>query len=286
MNNGRPFILKMNIPNFYQKIKIGIFLAMMMFMVCPSIMAQDDAVRIRYNEAIDSIVQEIIRAKNGYPELEGFTRSVISQDSNGYSVMYYMHDSSSEAINNQDPYAYQLSISAKSIGELETVPVDGALWVTRFPLLGIKVVVESQKRGEWTSFDLKRIVETNMEGLKSLEQEALPFRLELKAQKEDYEVYEDITIIASLKNKGVKAFQLADLDENSLYCKIGQSEWGSPEASPVMNQILNTYSSIDKILRVYGVDTPQELWISCTYAIAFKGVQPYNRIKVTIKPRS
>ena len=267
-------------------IRIVFCIALMGFMHCHLVMGQDDAVRIHFNEAVDAIVQEIISAKTGYPELEGFSRSVISQDANGFDSVSYKHDSSSAAFNNQDPYAYELTISVRQLGEQENIPVDGSLLSIKFPLLGMKVVVESQKKGESTSFDLKKIVESNMEGLKSLEQESLPFRLELRAQKESYEVYEDITIVATLKNKGFKAFQLADLDENSLYCKIGQSEWGGLETSPKINQILSSNASIAKILRVYGVDTPQELWISCTYAIAYKGVQPYNRIKVAIKPRS
>ena len=254
-----------------------------LFLVCPPLSAQTqtEAIRIRYNESIEAIVKDIIQARNGYPELEGFSRAAISQDANGFESVSYAHDSAGNA---KDPYSCSFSISMKELKDAEPQS-EGSGWETKFPLLGIKVVVESQRKGEWVSFDLRRIVESNLENLKTLEQDYLPFRLELKTSKDVYAVFESITITALLRNTGIKAFKLADLDEDSLYCKIGNKDWGNPEPVVELNKVLSAHGTIQKILTISGADDPQDLWIACTYAIGFQGVQPYQRIKISIKPR-
>lgn len=260
-------------------------LAIFGFMACPPLRSDEEtarAIQSQYNAAIESIVDEILKVRNGYPELEGFSKSVISVDANGFDRVFYTHGSASGV----DSYAYQLSINPTLLDTEVFVPADASTQEIKFPLLGFKVVVESPGKGESTSFDYHKIVLSNMERLNVLEQEFLPFRLKLQAQKESFRVYEDIAITAILQNVGQKAYQVADLGENSMYCQIGQSEWGEPQGSPDLNRVLNSGASLAKILKVYGFDTPQELWISCTYAIAYRGVQPYDRIKVAIIPRS
>lgn len=253
-----------------------------LFLACPPLGAQDETIRSRYNESIEAIVQDIMQAKNGYPELEGFSSSAISLGANGFKGVVYEHDSSGNA---HDPYSCSFSINIKALND-EALSQKDSSWEIKFPLLDFKVVVESQKKGEWVSFDLRRIVESNLENLRILEQDYLPFRLELKTEKDVYSVSENITITASLKNVSVKAFKVADLDENSLYCTIGNKDWGNSEPVVEFNKVLNSYGTIQKVLEVSGVDDPQDIWIACTYAIGLKGVQPYQRIKVSIKPRS
>jgi hypothetical protein len=250
---------------------------------CPPLSAQtqSEAIRSRYNESIEAIAKDIIQTKKGYPELEGFSRSAISQDSNGFESIYYVHDSSGYA---HDPYSYSLTINIKTLSGNEPQNGGSPLEI-KFPLLGIKVVVDSQNKGESVSFDLRRIVESDLEGLRILEQNYLPFRLELKSQKDVYSVQEDITITALLRNTGIKAFKVADLDEDSLYCKIGNKDWGNPEPAVEFNKVLSAHGTIQKVLTISGVDDPQDLWIACTYAIGFQGVQPYQRIKISIKPK-
>ena len=252
-------------------------------LACPPLSAQtqSEAIRDRYNESIEAIVKDIIQAKNGYPELEGFSKAAISRDSNGFESVSYSHDSSGNA---QDPYGYSFSINIRGLND-DVLQTEGSLWEMKFSLLGRKVVVDSQRKGEWVSFDLRKIVESNLENLRILEQDYLPFRLELKTQKDVYFVHENITITVSLKNTGVKAFKVAELDEKSLYCTIGNKDWGNPEPAVEFNKVLNSYGTIQKILEVSGAGEPQDLWIACTYAIGFQGVQPYQRIKISIKPR-
>ena len=79
-------------------------------LACPPLSAQNETIRSRYNESIEAIVQDILQAKNGYPELESFSRSAISQDSNGFKSIFYTHDSSGNA---QDPYSCSFSIGIK-----------------------------------------------------------------------------------------------------------------------------------------------------------------------------
>lgn len=251
------------------------------FTVGPSFSAENDVIRNRYNEMIETIANDIMEAKYGYPELEGFSKSAISVAPNGFESIFYMHESSAGS---HDPYAYSFSVGIRDLNSPDA-SVGGSSWEVKFPLLGFKVVVESQAKGEAVSFDLKKIFESNLESLRVLEQDYLPFRLELQPQKEVYSVREDIAIIASLKNAGIQAFKVSDLDQSSLYCKIGDKEWGNPESVVELNKVLNSYGTIKKILRIYGFEDPQELWVTCTYAIGYKGVRPYSRIKIPIQPK-
>lgn len=246
--------------------------------------ADDQEVKNAYNAALESVVQEIQAMKNGYPELEGFSSAAIQQDGSGFNTLLYNHDSSGTT--NNDPYGYSLSIISKPYNSGDKAVLNENKQEMVFPLLSIKVVMEAQKKGTSTSFDARKIVESSMDGLKDLEQKFLPFQLDLKAQKESFEVYEDIVVTASLNNYGVKGFRVAAIDENSLYCNIGEIEWGNPDGAVEFNSVLNPKSSLATMLTIPGVDTPQDVWISCKYAIAFKGVQPYKRIKISIKPKS
>jgi hypothetical protein len=256
--------------------------SILLFWACPPLCAQNETIRSRYNESIEAIVQDILQVRNGYPELENFSRSAIREDPNGFRSISYTHDSSG---NEKDPYGCSFFIGIKELNGDQTQD-DGSAWEMKFPFLGLKVVVESKEKGEWVSFDLRRIVESNLENLKMLEQEYLPFRLELKAHKEVYSIREGIIITASLSNTGMKKFKVADLDENSLYCRIGNNDWGNPEPIVETTKVLNSYGTIRTNLNISGVDDPQDLWVACTYAIGFKGVRPYNRIKISIKPKS
>ncbi len=249
--------------------------------VCPVARAQEDAVRARYNAAIENIIKDIIKSKSGYPELESFSASAIREDSRGYKSSAYSHDASGGAA---DPYNYRFSVGIKS---LDSQPVsDSDSWEHRFPLLGFKVVIEAKKLGEWTSFDASRIVETNLEDLKVVEQDFLPFRLDLKTDKEVYSVREEIVLTATLKNVTIQPYKLADLDESSLYCKIGEKEWGGEGGGVLeLSKVLSAYGTVKKILKVSGMETPQELWIGCSYALGYKGVQPYSRIKISVQPK-
>lgn len=256
-------------------------LTAVVFWMCPIAMAQNNEVRARYNAAIDNIVTDIIQAKSGYPELESFSQSVIQEDSNGFKSINYAHDSSGSG---SDPYAYKFSIRIQAL-ESGSVSGSNSSWEERFPLLGFKVIIEAQKQGEWASFDASRIVETSLEDLKVVEQEFLPFRLELKTDKEVYSVREEILLTATLKNASIQPYKLADLDEDSLYCKIGDKEWGNGGAALELNKVLSAYGTVKKILKVSGMETPQELWIGCSYALGYKGVQPYSRVKISIQPK-
>lgn len=246
--------------------------------------ADEQEVKDVYNAALESVVHEIQSMKNGYPELEGFSSAAIHQDSSGFNTLLYSHDSS--GVSGKDPYEYSLSIESKPYKAGDKAVLNENKQEILFPLLSFKVVMEAQKKGASTSFDARKIIESSMDGLKDLEQKFLPFQLDLKAQKESFEVYEDIVVTASLNNYGVKGFRVADINENSLYCNIGEIEWGSPDGVVEFNTVLNPKSSLATMLTIPGVDTPQDVWISCKYAIAFKGVQPYKRIKISIKPKS
>lgn len=257
-------------------------LVMMLF--CRPVSAQDENVRIRYNEAIDNIVKEINKVKAGYPELESFSKNAVNLGKDGFQSVFYLRDLSGSPRGGLDPYAYSFSIRIAALNSEET-KVDSSSWEVKFPLLGVKVVLESQRKGEWVSFDLRRIVENNLDSLRILEQEFLPFRLELSTDKPEYSVLEGITLMLTLKNMGPKPYKVADLDEKALYCSIGDREWGSPDAHVDLIRVLNGHGTIQRMLRIIGPETPQELSIACTYALGYKGVQPYQRIKVSIQPK-
>ena len=269
--------------NINKKIINTVFiLPLAMFWACLPSNAQNEVVRSRYNESIEGIVKDVIQAKSGYPELENFSKTAISQGVNGFENISYVHDL--PASGSHDPYAYRFSVGIKDLSSDDTKDIDSS-WEVKFPLLGFKVVAESERKGESVSFDFRKIVEKNLANLRVLEQDFLPFRLELKTEKDVYSVREEIVLTVSLKNMSPKPYKLADLDENSLYCTISDQEWGNSDAQVELNKVLNSNGMIQQILTINGMETPQEIWIACTYAVGYKGVQPYSRAKISIQPK-
>lgn len=263
------------------------FLVVVLFAAFLSVLAtyaQETTILSRYNEAIDNIVNEILEVKAGYPELESFSRSAVKTGQDGYKNISYVRDTSRNHAGGQDQYAYRFSINLNALDNSEA-EANGSLWEVKFPLLGVKVTIDSQRKGEWTSFDLRKIVENNLDALKLLEQDSLPFRLEVSTDRQVYSVSEEIVLTISLKNAGLKPFKIADLDENALYCSIGDNEWGNAVPQVELNRVLSGRGTVQRMLRITAPDTPQELSIACTYALGYKGVQPYNRIRVSIQPK-
>ncbi|MBL8013587.1 MAG: hypothetical protein JNN05_07030, partial [Candidatus Omnitrophica bacterium] len=180
-----------------------------------------------YNSAIKAVVDEIVSMKNSYPELEGFSISSIQQDSRGFSRVYYAHDPGL-GDSKDDPYGFELVIDAEPF-EPSTDATSQTQAQLTFPLLGIKVVARAERKGASASFDVTKIVESHMDVLNDLEQKFLPFQLDLKPQKEIFDISEDMSITVSLVNSGAKGFRVADLNEKSLYCTFADRDWGTQE---------------------------------------------------------
>jgi hypothetical protein len=137
-----------------------------------------------------------------------------------------------------------------------------------------------------TTFDPQTIVSQNIDELSLLEQNVLPFKLELASDKDVYAANEPITLTVTLRNLGSQPFRVFDIDEHSLFCQIDDMTWGSIMPKEAKEKVLTPNGTIGKILRVRGIAQPKTTQISCRYGIGFRGVLPYNRIKVLIKSAS
>ena len=239
-----------------------------------SLDAIDPAVREEYNQAVERIYGKIISVKSSYPELQNFSRKMISRDKNGFDLIFYSYGL--EAGENES-YAYQFSLN---VDEIQSKSMEGE-W--KFPLLGFQVVLNSHQTGNFTIFKSEHIVEEGLDELKMFEQQSLPFRLELKTDKDVYAPKERITLTVLLKNTGQQAFKVADISEQSLYCQIDTLDWGTRGGEITLDKVLSPYGSITKIFKIQGIDTPKEARISCAYGLGFKGVQPFNHVQISIK---
>ncbi|GEM_PF-4670912 len=236
----------------------------------------DAKARQEYNQTVERIYNGFVQLKDQYPELKDFSRNAMGQDRNGFDTLSYEHDL-------QGLYGYRFSLHAEDLTRDRASDQEG-VGQLKFPLLGFEVAIESKRSGGLAIFDPRKIIEENFQALKVLEQDQLPVRLELKTDKDVYRVREQITLTVSLKNMGSRAFKVADLNEESLYCAIDDKEWGTQESTGEIGSILKPYGSLYKILKVEGINVPKEAWIVCTYGLGFKGVQPYSRVKVLVQP--
>ena len=152
--------------------------------------------------------------------------------------------------------------------------------------MGFKIVLEIFQDGPRTTFDPQLIIGRNVEDMHLLEQTQLPFHLKVKADKDVYDVKESITFTITLENSGSQPFQVMDLDEHSLFCRIDDVEWGSQTPENTTEKVLQPMSSLSKVLRVAGIAQPKTTSISCRYSVGSKGVQPFDSVKIRIKPLS
>jgi hypothetical protein len=234
----------------------------------------------KYNEVIDQVYRQIWTLKERYPELDNFSKSAIKTHPDGFKEISFSHKPS-EDDGQGDPYALQFSLKARKLDEV----TDGtAEW--KFGLLGFKVVMERRRSGSLTTFDPFEIIEGHVEELYLLEQNVLPFRLELSADKEIYAPKEVINLTVTLRNLGAQPFRVFELNDKSLFCRIDDMTWGSQVPKDTSEKVLAPYSILTKILRVRGIAEAKEARISCRYGVGFRGVQPFNRVKVRIQPAS
>jgi hypothetical protein len=268
------------------KIRSLIFVAVILSGVpVPAWATEVEAIH-QYNEAVERIYNQIEALKDRYPELANFSRSVIKQNPDGFKEISYAHKVPYASWNtDEDPYGLNISLHVEKLeqGVAEITP-DSPEW--RFNLLGFKVVLDVSGRGQLTAFDPQTIVRQNIEELSLLEQNVLPFRLELTSDKDVYAPDEAITLTVTLQNLGLQPFRVFDLDEHSLFCQIDDMVWGSLAPKEAKEKVLTPNGAITRILRVRGISQPKATQISCRYGIGFRGVLPYNRIKVIIKSAS
>ncbi len=255
----------------------------MILLLCqaPSAWAQNEEVVSKYNDIVDNIYAELWKLKTIYPELANLSPQAVTQDKDGFKQIAYSHKTSNQFAwdAEQDPYAFRFSLRARTIQDLDP---SSAEW--RFTLLGIKVVMQTSASGQLVTFDPLSIVEKNVEDLHLLEQGVLPFRLELTTDKEVYEVKETLMVTVTLRNLGAQPFRVFDLNEQSLFCKIDDLSWGSEDSKETSEKVLAPYGILTKILRVRGISQPKETRISCRYGVGFRGVLPFNSVKVVVKP--
>jgi hypothetical protein len=242
---------------------------------------EEDGVQ-RYNDVIDAIYTEIASLKPRYPELSNFSKSAV-KDSKSYHEIAYSHKPIDASVD--DPYPFRFSLKVKDLRDTTEDP-DEAPSEWEFPLLGFNVSLETD-RGDLATFDPLPIVEKHLENLRFLEQKALPVRLQLSSDKNTYSPHETITLKITLTNSSAQSFTVMDLSEESLYCRIDDMAWGTKSSPEEAEQaVLPRHGTLTKTLRIQGISDPKEASISCRYGMRFRGVTPFDRITVLVKPAS
>jgi hypothetical protein len=238
----------------------------------------------KYNEVVDHIYSEILELRDRYPELSNFSKNAIKRNTDGFKEIIYEHQAPGDYAwdSQEDPYAFRFSVKVRGIHEETPDLAPQSEW--KFPLMGIKVLFEAHKDGQLANFDPHGIIERDVEDLNVFEQNDLPFRLELSADKDVYDVREPITLTITLRNLGSQPFLVVDLNERSLSCKIDDRVWGGKISEEAGEKVLHPLGTLTKVLRVQGITEPKETEVSCFYSVGFKGVRPFSRLKVRIKP--
>ena len=245
----------------------------------------DDKAKALCNQVMLDIYNDILNAKNKYPELAGFGDYVLSQNQYGiYSIQYRKEIWDSLKSGQQFEFGVTIvkSQDENIFGTSNKYAFDFAL-----PILGLQFV-GYEVRSLMKQYDIKAAVKRHVTPLLDYQQQFMPIQLTLKPLQEYYKVGEGIDFSVTLTNYSPnKAISVKDLNDKTLFFIYGNLTWGVKEddttlARGVKEIILRPGESIVKRFRGNPFLLPREVEIYCSYIMTFQGVKPVSKLKISI----
>lgn len=236
------------------------------------------------NEFMLNIYQEIQAYKDKFPELSDFDERALVQDQNGfYSINYQIVDL---RIKDADPL-YQFSVAIKTMEEGVSKKSGLESTYDDFPVLGLRLLRLVHRQVLWHHLNLEKIIKKNIDQLYAHQGNYLPIQMTLKAAKDTFKTGERIEFQVILENKTNQSFKIKNLNEDTLFFTINHKIWGTKSIDAVKSEnkklILGPDESYQRGFRGESFSLPGRVEIDCTYNLAYKGIMPFGKLRITIE---
>ena len=266
-----------------------ILFAFFLFMVSVPVQAEEKVAKFSAatkevaNEVMLNIYKDILKAKDKYPELQGFGENSLYENKYGiYAIVYK---------DNVDPKLLKKGTSPFELG-LTIDKIDDVTFAKKpnnfnfaFPMLGLKFSGYQTKRMLRTQYDMMPLVNKNGNLLSDYQQKFMPLRLTVRTMKDSYKVREDIEFEVVLKNVSNRHMVVKSLGMDTLFFVFGDMTWGtSPNSDDRGGEdvVLKSGESLSLKFKGESFPKPKDIEIYCAYRMSIKGVNPSDTLRVKV----
>ncbi len=274
---------------FYKAIVKNIFVFFLVSFFVPSLAAQDTPIDKALidlsNEVIVNIYRDIAKEKDWYVELKDFNEKHLLENTYGIYAIHYRYDDVDSPGKKQ---SMEFGVTILKMEDDNIFHGKGHnVFDLGFPLLNLKISGYQVKSIKNRQFDFQGPLQKHGQILLDEQAKKLPFQMSLESAQKYFFVGEEIEFTVKLKNISDKNLQVVNLNEETLFCEYNEEEWGKRSIAPAMSRylektVLDPDKSINKILRIPSLQSPQEFEIYCSYGMTHKGVSPFGTLKIKV----
>ncbi|MCA9400647.1 MAG: hypothetical protein KC713_03400 [Candidatus Omnitrophica bacterium] len=235
------------------------------------------------NTVMMDIFDQMLKQKEGYPELSGFDKGSLKKNSFGvYALEYWYTDQ--QGFFKDNPYRFGLTI----LPDDEAPEFSGNIvnpFNYSFPLLNLKFSGYQSELLLTKQFDINDIMQYYGRKIWDKQQEQMPYQIALKPVKDTYYVGEEIIFDVVLKNNTERNLWFKELSNKTLFFVYNNQIWGTrPEDSPhkVKRFVLKGNTSYTKRFMGESFSVPKRFEIFCTYDITYQGIKPTGRLIINV----
>jgi len=236
------------------------------------------------NEIMLEIYKDILIEKDNYKELSDFDEySLMKNEHDIFSIIY----KKPQDINNPESKNYEFGITIIGIKDSSIYDKGHMYFNYSFPMLGLKFTGYHIKNLLDSQFNVHKYIEKYGIKLWDQQQEFMPYKLTIKSEKDVYKVGEDIAFVVTLTNHTKKNLWFKDLNSQTVFFLYDGKPWGAELynkslASSVKKTVVKSKKSISKKFVGDGFKEPKEVEIFSKYGMTYKGMNPSDRLKLSI----
>jgi hypothetical protein len=231
-----------------------ILIALMLFFIAWPSFAEDKAINPQTqeicNQVMMDIYQEILSNKDRYKELVSFGEKALYKNKYGiYAILYqYGEAAADEKDPRKRPFAFGLTLDR--IGDNNFSDKDNVFDFS-FPPMGFKFSGYQNKHLFRTQFDILPLLKKHGAKLVNYQQQFLPLRIEIKTDKDVYQVREDIGFEITLRNVSKRNLLVDDLNEDTLFFIVDDDYWGTISTDQIKSEGLTRAEQIQMLKEAY-----------------------------------
>ncbi len=271
LRKGRPF--------FVRKPKAGLVLTLGMLLVSSAACAQkavlDTETKALANQVMLNIYKQILEDKDKYGELRAFGEKNLFENKEGiYAISYKLPD--------DEKLPFEFGVTVAPTGSTVFSEHGAYAFNLEFPFLGLKFagyVKKHIKRG----YNVLDVINEKGIPLSDYQQNFMPLRLELRADKTEFKAKEPVRFVVELKNASKRHMWVKNLTEETLYCLFNNLYWGAKSHEKgSASVILKAGDSLKRVFEGEGPALAEDVEIYCSYSMSLRGVKPSGVLKVKI----
>jgi len=234
------------------------------------------------NSVIRNVSEDILAKKDRYSDLSGFNEEALMKGSHKQYILSY----TAPILEGKKAISYAFGLTCLDGDEKSPFKRKGKRIKREYPLLDLKIVGYQKKR-LMKQLDIRKILDQHAKDLSEYQQQYLPFRLVLKAEKDTFKIHEPIIFTAYLTNVTNKSLLLQTLNANTLFLNYNKKIWGAAKASKrgskgIRTIVLRPGKILSEKFIGEGFPLAQQIEIMAEYAVPFQGVKATSLLNVNI----